>query len=50
MLYPNLVCSATNGWPNVENDLMGTVGKIGGKMMPPGFYYKTFMYPQSMWA
>ena len=18
-------------------------------MMPPGFYYKTFMYPQSMW-
>lgn len=49
MLYPNLVCSATNGWPNVENDLMGTVGKIGGKMMPPGFYYKTFMYPQSMW-
>ena len=27
MLYPNLVCSATNGWPNVENDLMGTVGK-----------------------
>jgi len=50
MLYPGLVCSATNGWPNVENDLMGTMGKIGGKMMPPGFYYKTFMYPQSMWG
>jgi sarcosine oxidase subunit alpha len=29
--------------------MMGYVGKFGGKMMPPGFYYKTFMYPQSMW-
>lgn len=48
-LYNGLVCSATNGWPNVETDLMGLVGSIGGKMMPPGFYYKTFMYPQSMW-
>ncbi|PPS59321.1 hypothetical protein CRX72_21255 [Pantoea sp. BRM17] len=25
------------------------VGNLGGKVMPPGFYYKTFMYPQSMW-
>ncbi|WJY16116.1 sarcosine oxidase subunit alpha [Pectobacteriaceae bacterium CE90] len=48
-LYNGLVCSATNGWPSVESDLMGLVGNIGGKMMPPGFYYKTFMYPQSMW-
>ncbi|WCN13016.1 sarcosine oxidase subunit alpha family protein [Marinomonas mediterranea] len=48
-LYPGLVCGATNGWPNVDNDLMGLVGKIGGKAMPPGFYYKTFMYPKSMW-
>ena len=28
---------------------MGLVGKIGGKMMPVGFYYKTFMAPQKMW-
>ena len=28
---------------------MGYVGKVGGSMMPPGFYYKTFMYPQSLW-
>ena len=48
-LYNGLVASATNGWPNVQNDLMGIFGKVGGKMMPPGFYYKTFMYPQSMW-
>ncbi|AJQ93838.1 sarcosine oxidase subunit alpha [Gynuella sunshinyii] len=48
-LYNGLVCRSTNGWPSVEFDLMGTVGKIGGKMMPPGFYYKTFMSPPSMW-
>jgi sarcosine oxidase subunit alpha len=48
-LYQNLQCHSTNGWPNVDFDLMGAVGKIGGAAMPPGFYYKTFMFPQSMW-
>jgi len=48
-LFDGLVSNATNGWPNADMDLMGYVGKIGGRMMPPGFYYKTFMYPQSLW-
>ena len=48
-LYNGLVCGATNGWPSVDSDVMGLFGKIGGRMMPPGFYYKTFMFPQSMW-
>lgn len=48
-LFSGLVSGSTNGWPSVDNDVMGLVGKVGGKMMPPGFYYKTFMYPQSMW-
>lgn len=48
-LYQGLTASSTNGWPNVDFDLMGTVGKLGGSMMPPGFYYKTFMFPQSLW-
>ncbi|GGO84641.1 sarcosine oxidase subunit alpha [Marinobacterium nitratireducens] len=48
-LFGGLVSSATNGWPNADMDLMSYVGKVGGRMMPPGFYYKTFMYPQSMW-
>lgn len=48
-LYDGLTAASTNGWPNVDKDLMGVVGKVGGRMMPPGFYYKTFMYPQSMW-
>ncbi len=48
-LFYGLVAASTNGWPSVDNDLMGIIGKVGGKMMPPGFYYKTFMYPQSLW-
>lgn len=48
-LFDGLVSGAVNGWPSVDNDLMSYVGKVGGKMMPPGFYYKTFMFPQNMW-
>ena len=48
-LYQDLSARSTNGWPNVQRDLMGLVGKLGGQFMPPGFYYKTFMAPASMW-
>ena len=48
-LYEGLAASSTNGWPNVQRDLMGLFGKLGGQFMPPGFYYKTFMAPASMW-
>ncbi|REC94839.1 sarcosine oxidase subunit alpha family protein [Kushneria indalinina] len=48
-LYDGLVARSTNGWPNVQRDVMSWVGKLGGNFMPPGFYYKTFMSPASMW-
>jgi len=48
-LFAGLECGSAKGWPSVEFDMMSMVGKAGGNMMPPGFYYKTFMYPQSMW-
>ncbi|SDL23887.1 sarcosine oxidase subunit alpha [Modicisalibacter muralis] len=48
-LYDGLSARSTNGWPNVQRDLMGTIGKLSGGFMPPGFYYKTFMAPASMW-
>ncbi|WP_168015992.1 sarcosine oxidase subunit alpha family protein [Halomonas salinarum] len=48
-LYEGLTARSTNGWPNVQRDLMGLIGKLGGQFMPPGFYYKTFMAPASMW-
>jgi len=47
-LFDGLVSSSTNGWPSVDTDLMSVIGKAGSKLMPPGFYYKTFMYPKSM--
>ncbi|MDT8895293.1 sarcosine oxidase subunit alpha family protein [Halomonas sp. I1] len=48
-LFDGLEARSTNGWPNVQRDLMGVIGKLGGQFMPPGFYYKTFMAPASMW-
>lgn len=48
-LYQGLVCNSVNGWPSVNHDVMGLLGKIGGAMMAPGFYYKTFMWPKSAW-
>jgi len=48
-LYEGLVAGPTSGWPSLRFDLMGLVGKIAGSAMPPGFYYKTFMYPKTFW-
>jgi len=48
-LFDGLVVASTNGWPSTDNDMMSYIGKVGGRMMPPGFYYKTFMFPQSLW-
>ena len=48
-LYNGLSCKPVNGWPNADNDLMGIIGKLGGNLMSPGFYYKTFMWPKSQW-
>ena len=47
-LYEGLKANSVNGWPNVEFDLMSIFGWFR-RMMPPGFYYKTFMYPAKFW-
>ncbi|MGF1769725.1 sarcosine oxidase subunit alpha family protein [Enterovibrio makurazakiensis] len=48
-LYDGLDARVVNAWPSLETDALAMVGKIGGAMMPAGFYYKTFMYPESLW-
>ena len=48
-LFEGLACSSVKGWPSVNSDFMGLVGKVGGSVMGPGFYYKTFMFPASLW-
>ena len=47
-LYDGLVARSVNAWPSVEFDLMAVSG-LFSRFMPAGFYYKTFMWPQSFW-
>ncbi len=48
-LFDGLVSQPTSGWPGLKIDFMGVVGSLLGRMLPPGFYYKTFMFPQAAW-
>ncbi len=47
-LYDGLDASSVNCWPSLDFDLM-SFGSIFSRMMPAGFYYKTFMWPKFMW-
>ena len=47
-LYDGLVAESQNRWPSLNLDLGALTGLIG-KLFPAGFYYKTFMWPASMW-
>ncbi|MCP4417025.1 MAG: FAD-dependent oxidoreductase, partial [Chloroflexi bacterium] len=43
-----LEVKSVNAWPSVERDVM-SVTQMGSKLMPVGFYYKTFIRPQRLW-
>ncbi len=47
-LYDGLVARSVNAWPGVGVDLMAVAGHLG-RIMPAGFYYKTFMWPRRYW-
>jgi len=47
-LYAGLDASSVNCWPSLDFDLLSINSKFS-RMMPAGFYYKTFMWPKSMW-
>ena len=47
-LYDGLTARSQNCWPSVRFDL-GAVGDRFARLLPAGFYYKTFMWPKSMW-
>lgn len=47
-LYDGLVAKSQNRWPSLEFD-MGAVNSLVSRFLPAGFYYKTFMWPASMW-
>ena len=47
-LYDGLKASSLNCWPSVNFDVAAGLG-LFSKFLPPGFYYKTFMWPKNMW-
>jgi sarcosine oxidase, subunit alpha len=38
-----------NATPSLEFDIMQATDLAGGKLTPPGFYYKTFIRPRRLW-
>jgi len=47
-LYEGLVADSVNAWPSVNFDV-GIVNDLMSRLLPAGFYYKTFMWPASWW-
>ncbi len=47
-LYEGLRANSQNCWPSVNFDL-GAIGSRLSRILPAGFYYKTFMWPASLW-
>ncbi len=47
-LYDGLVAKSQNRWPSLGFDV-GAANSLVARFLPAGFYYKTFMWPASMW-
>jgi sarcosine oxidase subunit alpha len=47
-LYHGLEANSVNCWPSVKFDVNAVTG-LFSPLLPAGFYYKTFKWPQSWW-
>ena len=47
-LFDGLTARSQNHWPSLEWDI-GALGNLAARLLPGGFYYKTFMYPRALW-
>jgi sarcosine oxidase subunit alpha len=47
-LFDGLTAESQNHWPSLEFDV-GALNNYASRMMPAGFYYKTFMTPAPAW-
>ena len=47
-LYEGLTARTVNGWPSLAFDV-GAINNRLSRLLPAGFYYKTFMWPKSAW-
>lgn len=47
-LYAGLEASSQNRWPSLRFDV-GEINNVLSRVIPSGFYYKTFMWPRRAW-
>jgi len=47
-LFDGLVCTSQNHWPSLEFDV-GVLNSYAARLLPAGFYYKTFIHPRAFW-
>ena len=47
-LHDGLAAQSQNRWPSLGFDL-GALGDFASRLLPAGFYYKTFMWPGAWW-
>ena len=47
-LYDDLYAKSQNCFPSARHDFAGIISKFS-RLLPAGFYYKTFMWPASAW-
>ena len=47
-LFDGLAAESQNRWPSLQVDA-GALSNVASKLLPAGFYYKTFMWPGSWW-
>ena len=47
-LHDGLVAVSQNRWPSLELDVGAINGRLS-RLLPSGFYYKTFMWPRAFW-
>ena len=48
-LYDGLVAESQNRWPSLRFDAHA-VFNVFSRLLPAGFYYKTFKWPASLWT
>ncbi|MDH3700481.1 MAG: sarcosine oxidase subunit alpha family protein [Alphaproteobacteria bacterium] len=47
-LYDGLAAHSQNNWPSLKYDARGLADRFS-RLLPAGFYYKTFMRPKRLW-
>ncbi len=47
-LFDGLTAASQNHWPSLEFDV-GVINNYAARLLPAGFYYKTFIHPRAAW-